>query len=209
MKNKYLIPTRAQMKSLYRVMVLISSIVIGLTGCSGKEKGAVSAVSSHLDGTVAIAFDFEERNTYSSNQFAIWIEDLEGNFIKTVYVTSFTANGGYKKREDAVPVWVEKSHIESASSKEIDAMSGATPKSGSLMYIWDLTDKQGQSVVPKEYKFYVEATVYKENRVIYSGTIDISGENMTVLADAAYTTELAKEEAIITNVRAIFLPLNV
>ncbi len=186
------------------MIVLIGIMVINLTACTRKGNGAVSSVDKQPNGTVAIALDYEKRNTYSSNQFAIWIEDLEGNFIKTVYVTSYTANGGYKKRAESIPVWVEKSYISSASREEIDAIAGPTPKPGSLMYIWNLTDETGQNVEDGQYKFYVEATIYEESRILFSGIIDISGEDTTVKADAEYTTELAEKEANITQVKAIW-----
>lgn len=184
------------------IMLLICMMTISLAACSRKGNGSVIALAEQPNGTVAISLDYKERNTYSSNQFAIWIEDLKGNFVKTVYVTSFSANGGYKKREDAIPIWVEKSNIVSASQDEIDAISGATPKSGNLMYIWNLTDENGQGVADGEYNFFVEATVYEKSRILFSGTIDISDEDTTVTADAAYTTELAKKEANITGVTA-------
>ncbi len=186
------------------ILALVSMMAFSLVACGSRGSGMVSSESVQPAGTVAVALDFVERKTYSSNQFAIWIEDLEGNFVKTVYVTRFTADGGYKKREDSVPVWVSKSHIDSASKKEIDAISGATPKSGSLMYIWDLTDQNGQKVAAGEYKFFVETTVYKESQSVHTGVIDISGEAMTAVAEADYTTDLAKDEAIIADVKAIW-----
>ncbi|MDF2613985.1 MAG: hypothetical protein K0S71_1771 [Clostridia bacterium] len=186
----------------YLIMLVICIMAANLTACNQKGNGSVRAVTDQPNGTVGIALDYKERNTYSSNQFAVWIEDLDGHFIKTVYVTSFTANGGYKKREAALPIWVERSHIASASQKEIDVITGATPKSGNIMYTWDLTDKDGQAVAEGKYTFYVEATVYEESRILFSGIIDISGKDSTVIADAEYTSALAKEETIIKRVAA-------
>lgn len=192
------------MKKSIRIttILLIFIMLIMLTACSRKGDGSVSAVAEQPSGSVAISMDYNQRNTYSTNQFAIWIEDLEGNFVKTVYVTSFTANGGYKKREDAIPIWVEKSHIAAASQKKIDTISGATPKSGSLMYIWNLTDENGESVAAGKYNVYVEATLYEKSRILFSTMIDTSGEDTNVIADAKYTTDLAKNEANITGVTA-------
>lgn len=184
------------------VLTLVSIIIISLSACGRKNTGLVTTATKQPSGTVAISLKYRARNTYSSNQFAIWIEDMNGNFIKTVYATSFSANGGYKERKEAVPIWVERSKISTASQKEIDAISGPTPKSGTLMYIWDLTDESGQPVPSGKYRFYVEATVYKESRVLLSNIVDISGKDTTVNADPNYTTDLAKEEAIITDVTA-------
>lgn len=42
-----------------------------------------------------ISFIYERQNVLGSNQIAVWIEDMEGNYIKTVRVTSYTAADGW------------------------------------------------------------------------------------------------------------------
>jgi hypothetical protein len=184
--------------------IAMSLVICSFTACGSKGKGAVSAVVEQPKGTVAVTLNYKERDSYYTNQFAIWIEDDKDHFVKTVYVTSFTANGGYEKREDALPIWVERSDIQAASSEAIDAISGPTPKSGKLMYIWNLTDEKGQAVAAGTYHFYVEATVYQKNRILYSGIINTNGPDTTVTADASYTTDMAKDEATVTGVAAIW-----
>lgn len=183
-------------------VIVMSLAICSFTSCGLKGKGTVSAVVEQPEGTVAVSLDYQKRDSYYTNQFAIWIEDDTGHFVKTVYVTSFTANGGYEKREDALPIWVERSDIQAASSEAIDAISGPTPKSGSLMYIWDLTDEKGKAVAAGTYHFYVEATVYQESRILYSGIINTNDPDTTVTADASYTTDMAKDEATVTGVAA-------
>lgn len=65
-------------------------------------------IQAQTSGKVEIKFNYEKRAGIASNQFAVWIEDEDGNFIKTLYVTRFTGNGGYKKRPDALPLWSKK-----------------------------------------------------------------------------------------------------
>lgn len=77
----------------------------------------------------------------SSPQMAIWIEDLLGNYISTVYVThsiatqSWTAAGG-DRRKSALPVWCHSRGVQysdglylpTKDEPVIDGISGATPK---------------------------------------------------------------------------------
>ena len=63
-------------------------------------------------------------------QFAVWIEDLNGNFVQTLTVTKKAAtntwvSGPENGRPEALPVW---KHRSSNSITAIDAESSATPK---------------------------------------------------------------------------------
>ena len=60
-----------------------------------------------------VSFDYERQAGPGSNQYAVWVEDVNGRVIKTLFVTSFTTKGrargneplvrGYKKRPLCVP----------------------------------------------------------------------------------------------------------
>ena len=63
----------------------------------------------------------------------------------------FAAKGGYEKRPDAIPLWVERSGV--ASRKDVDTITSATPKSGKLEFSWDLTDASGARVPDGTYRF--------------------------------------------------------
>ena len=145
------------------------------------------------DGTdyVTITFDFEKQSGYASNQFAVWIEDAEGNLVKTLYVTKFTANGGYKNRPDSITLWVEK-----ANPAENEIIAGATPKSGTLDYIWDFTDANGNTVPDGEYTFYVEGSLRWNNSVLYSGVINTDGGEITT--EVKFTYEASDNQPALT-----------
>jgi len=120
------------------LMLLFASMFL-LLGC-GAPAGANTPTRE--DDIVAVTFDFQKQSGYASNQFAVWVENANGKLVKTLYVTQFTVNGGYEKRPDAIPVWVKQSGLAQGIAQ--DAVSGATPKSGSLRYVWDLTDQSGR-----------------------------------------------------------------
>ena len=74
----------------------------------------------------------------NSPQVAIWLEDTQGNYLSTVYVSrkiatqSWKANGG-NPRKEALPHW---QHIR--ATKNLDGATGATPHGG--LNIQPITD---------------------------------------------------------------------
>ena len=151
-------------------------------------------------GEVVITFDYEKQSGSASNQFAVWVEDMNGNYINTLFATKWTANGGYKNRPDSVATWVEKSDIASMPDYYVDAIAGATPKaSGSQSYAWNLKDINGDTVSPGEYQFFVEGTLRWKNYVLFSGVIKIGDEPATVTAEAEYNYEASGNQAALTS----------
>ena len=194
-----------------RIILILAFACMLLLGCGAPA--AANAVERE-DDIVAVTFDYQKQSGYASNQFAVWIEDANGKLVKTLYVTQFTINGGYEKRPDAIPVWVKQSGLDQGTTQ--DAVSGATPKSGSLRYVWDLTDQSGARVPDGSYTYYVEGTLRWKNHVLFSGEITLNGEAVTSTATGTYTyaasdeqaalTDAAPEHSMIQNVVATYVP---
>ena len=129
-------------------------------------------------GSVEISFSYKKKFGFASNQFAVWIEDAKGKHVRSLYATSFTADGGYKRRPNSLPLWVKQSNLAGMSKDQIDAISGATPRAGMLTYRWDGIDAKGAVVAAGEYRLILEATLRNENAVIYSVPVKLgaSGE---------------------------------
>jgi hypothetical protein len=143
----------------------------------------------------------------------VWIEDASGKLVKTLFVTNFTAKGGFQQRADSIPVWVVRAEV----SKGVpDGISGATPKSGSLHYVWDLTGQDGARVADGTYTFFVEGTLRWKNQVLFSGEIVLDGNAASAQGTAQYTyaasddqpalTTDAPENGMIGNVKAEYIP---
>jgi len=83
-------------------------------------------------------------------QTAVWIEDKDGKFVKTIYVSGFS--GYAKEKQVNLPKWVK-------SSKYVDAdgVTGASINIGHHTYIWNLKDISGKKV--KSGKYIVKAEV--------------------------------------------------
>ena len=156
------------------------------------------ASPAHLSDCAVITFNFEKQSGHASNQFAVWIEDIDGNLMQTLYATRFTANGGYKNRPDSIPTWVEKSNLASMSKSEADAITGATPKSGELSYVWDLSDLTGNTVSHGEYRYFVEGSLRWKNRVLYTGIITVGDSPAATEPDVQFFYEASDNQPALT-----------
>lgn len=75
-------------------------------------------------------------------QFSVWLEDSDGNFIRTLYVTERASHKSWimspkEGRPESLPVWYHSSKHESSKTKktdakntQLDAVTSATPKGG-------------------------------------------------------------------------------
>jgi len=181
-----------------KLFVMILLIIFTASLCFAQDKKS---------GIVEISFSYTKQSGYSSNQFAVWIENSNGDFIKTIYATNFTAKGGWEKRATSLPEWVKKSGLAKLSKTEIDTFSGATPAAGDLKYTWNCTDKAGKRVADGEYKFFIEGTLRGEYKVIYSGIIKVGNEKNEAIVKADYFgTSAEKEKNMLETVKAVYIP---
>jgi len=140
------------------------------------------------DGILEVSVDYDQKEKWASDQFAMWIEDTSGNFINTLFVTQFaTTELSYTERGDCVPVWVSKAQPSKMTAEEIDAISTATPVSGIFNHTWDLKDKQGVKVKHGTYVFVLEATLTNNSRVIFKNNIKIGNKPVSVPGIPEYT----------------------
>jgi tetratricopeptide (TPR) repeat protein len=82
-------------------------------------------------------------------QTAVWIEDYNGKFVKTVYVSGFS--GFAKEKQANLLKWSQSSQF-----KDVDGVTGASITLGQHIYVWDLKDWQGLKVKPGEYLVKIE-----------------------------------------------------
>lgn len=83
-------------------------------------------------------------------QTGVWVEDDEGKFVKTLYVSGFS--GFAKEKQVNLPTWSKSSEFET------DGTTGASIDWGKHTYSWDLTDHLGNRVREGLYKVNVEVS---------------------------------------------------
>ena len=144
--------------------ILILAILLSGIAVAQSSKKAVKA------SALEVSFNYQRQAGPGSNQYAVWIENEKGEFVKTLFVTSYTTKGrsrgaepakrGYIVRPACVPVWVKTSKAEEKTDVQLDAVTGATPQAGGVQtFTWDFTDEQGKAVPQGIYKVKVEATL--------------------------------------------------
>ena len=161
-----------------------------------------------------VSFDYKRQAGPGSNQYAVWIENEKGDVVKTLFVTSYTTKGrtrpgeqpmrGYVKRPACVPVWVKASKAEEQTDQQLDAFTGATPNAdGTQTFTWDFTDQEGKAVKKGTYKVLVEATLFGESDIVYSGVFSFKDKTGDVVLTSTLTKEDESHKDMVTNVKAV------
>jgi tetratricopeptide (TPR) repeat protein len=86
-------------------------------------------------------------------QTAVWVEDADGKFVKTVYVSGFS--GHAREKQVNLPKW-------SGSSKfaDVDGVTAASINVGHYIYVWDMKNSSGAKVKPGKYVVKVESAYW-------------------------------------------------
>jgi len=177
------------MKRLFLILILTTLI---LTGAAAQQTQAPAA---------EVTFTFTRQSGSASNQFAVWIENAHGQYIKTVYAASYTAKGGWKRRASSIPVWVKQSSLSDMTSAQVDALTGATPRTGTLTYTWDGTDSRGAPVPAGDYVVILEGTLRWENQVYYRAPIRLGQGASSAQVSVEYSSDPMPERAMIGDVK--------
>lgn len=166
---------------------------------AGTNQSAASAA-----GLLRIDYEFERQGRPASNQFAIWIETAAGEYVDTVFATSWIANGGWTRRPMSMPQWREASNWANATPAQIESASRPAPRSGSQTVYWDGLDTRGVPVPEGDYVLRVEGNVEWERRVVFAAPFTVGASDVEVTAEETVNDQ--PEDSMITDVRAAFLP---
>ena len=183
-------------------LLLIPAIAQNKQGKAGKAK------------SLEVSFDYQKQAGPGSNQYAVWIENEKGDVVKTLFVTSYTTKGrarggepakrGYIVRPACVPTWVKTVKADEQTDQQLDAVTGATPQAGGMQtFTWDFTDQQGKAVPQGNYTIKVEATLFFDSDIIYSGTFSTKDKAGDINLTSTLTKEDEKHKDMVTNVKAV------
>ena len=184
-----------------KLVFLLAAAIVILIGYNNTQINAgTNAKEQTADPIVCVSFSYEKQEGYASNQIAIWVEDANGKYVNALYATQWTVKGGYTKRPNSLPVFVERSSLASMNAKQVDAFAGATPSTGKHIYTWNLKDAKGERVANGSYKILLEATLRDQKMVIYTTEVNIDGAALQVHPTAAYKGEESKERNMVKDV---------
>lgn len=198
-----------------KTKILILTIMAALPAIPAAAQQSISKKATALE----LSFNYQKQSGSGSNQYAVWVENSEGKVVRTLFVTQFTTKGrvrgpqgtegtqerrrGYTYRPACVPTWVNNAAADTLTDAQIDAISGATPAaSGVQTYSWDFKDSQGETVPAGNYKIYLEATLYNNSILLYSGTFSTNDNAKTVELTSTLTVEDEQHKDMITQVKA-------
>ncbi|MCU0370850.1 MAG: hypothetical protein MUC31_05500, partial [Bacteroidales bacterium] len=165
---------------IYSISLLVmAGIVLAVTGyrCSGTRKtsasGQVETIVTNIDGRgIAIEVEFTRGKSHNHPLMAIWLEDMTGKYIETLYIAESIGKGifqhgdksqgqwqeGPVRRPAALPYWGHKRGIRAEDGYFIptpenpmpDAVTGPTPAGDFIL------KGKSTSLVPSPFKILME-----------------------------------------------------
>ena len=178
-----------KMKRLFAVVLM----VLILTGAMAQQSGQQAPV-------MELSFTFTRQSGSATNQFAVWIENAQGQHIKTLNATRWTANDGWRRRPTSIPIWVKQSGVSDMTRAQIDAVSSATPRTGILTYTWDGTDNRSMAVPAGQYTLFIEGTLRWENQALFRAPILLGQGAAMAEVSVEYSGDSAAERSMISDV---------
>jgi hypothetical protein len=139
------------MKKIFAALFL-GFIIWGCASQRGIDEEVLTIKTSPNNPVREIEIEFIKGDAFNHPSFAIWTEDLEGDYIETLYVTEYVAKGkfgyaeiepgrwknepGEARRPATLPYWAHKRNIQAPDGLYIpspqtpvpDAITTATPK---------------------------------------------------------------------------------
>jgi tetratricopeptide (TPR) repeat protein len=147
-------------------------------------------LSKYIVPIAYIDFELSYRDELAP-QTAVWVENAEGEFIKTIYVSGFSAHA--KEKQINLPVWSKSSEF-----ADVDAVTGASIDLGHHIYIWDLTDYTGKKVRSGDYRILVE--------VAYWPSMQYQRVEAPITVGKAATRKVVEEGNFIPYLEVRYLP---
>ncbi len=164
----------------------------------------VAGCSSQNTAKLKFSFQLNKKEEFiASNQIAIWLQNSEGNYLKTFFVCDYLSYGGYTI-PDVCPNWVSKSDWQKQPGEIVDAVSQATPDVGEVVLEFDFP---GDELIPGKYKYCIEVHVAENYNELYSGDIEIEENGESRFSEVAITYKPGKYEkgsGLLSNVKVEF-----
>ena len=147
------------------IAISIASIVV-LSAGFGSAKNRKFEIRFHLN---------DIQSFVPSYQMAIWLENKDSSFVKTLFLSEYLSYGGYNIPEICYE-WSSKARWMEVTKEEFDAVTSATPGIGDV----ELKLVCPENLIPEgKYNIYIEVHLVDEYNELYSGELVISGKKST------------------------------
>lgn len=179
---------------------------VAAPGAAAPPSDAAPEVGQGPAGLVRVDLVWAEQRGHASNQLAVWIEDATGRHVRSLFATSFTAEGGWVRRPMSLPAWRAAAGWDDPPVGRLEAVSRPAPDSGPLSLYWDGLDETGTPAPPGTYRVRVEANLRWENRVEFTGELTVGDQPASVAPAPVFAPAPVPEQGLVTAVRAEYLP---
>ena len=201
------------------ILMMLSLLVLTTTLCSKDDKESLSTIVKimfTLNGPVFQGNGYPD-GTNVPTDFAVWIEDENGDFVKTLQITptAVTVDSAHGSHIEHLAVWSEaagvtyadlQAEIEDGLAPSYDGLTTASPNlmagpvEQSFTVEWDLTDADGDDVEPGQYVCVVESANISKNTIAGSEEFDFSilsaVNRLLINTDTEATTIQAQPTAV-------------
>ena len=140
-------------------------------------------------------------------QMALWVEDAQGRYVRTLYVSQWEAAAGHAR--NILPQWVEASREARGTDRaaNVDAVTSATLKAGEapVAFTWDLKDWKGETVLPGDYLARLQCDG-KRGVITWTGRVAVTAQRAEVLAVPEPAPAADGSNAYVRDMKVAFVP---
>lgn len=163
--------------------------------------------SKFVNGVLHVNFQISgpKSDVQPSYQTAVWIEDVQGNLLKTLFVSEYLSYGGYND-STICPQWSSRANWDAAPEEEYDARTQATPSVGEHDLTFDLS---GENVLPGPYFVNIQVHLLEDYNIACSAKMMFGSEAAASAAPVTFSPrQYPGTEIVLSHVRIEFKPSN-
>jgi hypothetical protein len=200
-------------------------IILFLFSCVSPKNNPVEQLefSTNVAGTGnSLVLEMMKGKAFNHPSMAVWVEDPEGNYLETLFVTQYVAKGVYghgqlapgvwdskpgtARRPATLPYWAHKRNIKASDGLFIpspenpmpDALSGATPKGNFRLNSRLSQNREGKFRILMEVNQAWDANDFWTNGK-FPGDADYYGSLQPSLVYAGLVDTASSEEKVYLN----------
>lgn len=171
-------------KSVLILFLLITLFTLVLLFACKREPTKPDPPAPVVPGTLNVRFYINELwDPTPTRQTVIWLEDTEGYFVRSLFVSAWLAYGGYSHSE-VCPEWNSRADWKNVDQEQFDSVTRATPDWGAQTIEQFQLDSLG--VAAGDYRCRIETHIKDDYNISYTGQIEVKQKNNSVTPDPTY-----------------------